>query len=171
MEFDNANVILNQLIFDAEGIYNYAKDIRPKWDMLDYSKNGVSQLFKEFVRTGGQYSYIISALSDLKLKRSSVTRWLREQQVQISSSVDLKVGEKAGEWVKLGYSQSERSLLAQIPLAEESKQLRLIGSKIQQLDDILSVLERMVQELSDFRRDAQTISNLLNFGNMLKEIV
>lgn len=171
MPESNAQIQIDILIKSSIDLLSYVKSIEPSWDILHYSKAGVGALHKEFVRIGGVQSYITTKLADIVEKKTEITLWLRGQQVQISSSVDSQVALRSKEWISLGYAQTERTTLAQVSSASALYELRKYQSLITRIDDLIGIIEMKLKDMSDFRHDAKTISNLLNFGNLLQEIV
>jgi hypothetical protein len=150
-------------------LLEYAQQNLPKWELLNFNKEGVGNLYAEYRRVNSINEYLQSALADLELRRGAVVSWLEGQEVQLDKKVFEELQKNGPKWVGSGYAAEERKMFAVIS-AGGKHQLRVVRASLNVTDAAVAVLRNRIKSFSDFDFKARLMKDMLNFGHALQEL-
>jgi hypothetical protein len=157
-------------LFVEEFYSKNIKDATPGWSKINWHQSGPANLYEEFQKVAGWYDYVISKLLDFEQEKNKITSLLNDWKVDIEGRIDEEIANRSKGWVMTGFAYQERLALAKISVGEDVRFLAKLEVKLERLNSQLAVIKAKAKQLADFKADAKTASQLMNFGHVLGEL-
>lgn len=145
-------------------------ELQPKWSTVNWQLTGPSVLYEEFRRLNGWYDYIITKVLNFEARRNRAAYELEILQASVEDNINSVLELKAQNWIRSGLAREERLALAKIQVGQSVVESSNCSILLNRMDKAIKLAREKASLLAQFKSDAKTASQLMQFGNQLGEL-